>query len=578
MYWIGRIIIACSLISLTVGCDKGEGQTTERPAAKSEPAAAPGGANAATAPGGPTCDQQVGELSQYLAALDKARTALAADPLAVRKGAVLTAANAVSLTHASLITPVPKGITVEVGKDNVYIAGKMFAPTAKITRVIENALSKHLGTAICPDSDKAALQDIIVVAHPDAPWAAVQRIIHFADDAGAARVLLAFGTPAVTPAPTQAELAAVAHLDEATAFPLCPGLAQALRGSGLAAESTSQRNSAITSALKSCQCAVSPMTVRTLVYGKSDLAERGNQIPAAVALSFVDPQAKPEAQRTVIAAAKNAPWSQAHGAVIAARETGSAFVAGLQGTKLSKNLLAVPGARTAGQCVAKLKRAERNYRGVRFEGELEKMKGSAFASLTGTGDFSSGLDDANVMGGLLGDEVGEMEGGFGFGKAGFGPGGGGTGWGTIGTGNYGTIGHGSGTSSPYGSGSGKGKGKGKGGMRGRKASPPQVRIGNAVVVGSLDKNIVRRYIRRKLPRIKYCYEKQLLVKPGIAGTVNAKFQISPQGMVKNSKAGGVHRKVADCVAGVIKTIKFPKPKEGDTVRVRYPFTFKPTGG
>ena len=205
-------------------------------------------------------------------------------------------------------------------------------------------------------------------------------------------------------------------------------------------------------------------------------------------------------------------------------------------------------------------------------GSLKAMQGGAFASLTGTGDFSSGLDDANVFGGLLGDEVGEMQGGFGFGKSGFGPGGGGTGWGTIGTGSYGTIGHGSGTGSGYGVGSGRG------GMRGRKASPPQVRIGNAVATGDLDKNIIRRYIRRKLPRIKYCYEKQLLVKPGISGTVNAQFQISPQGTVLNSSASGVNKDVSTCVAGVIKTIKFPKPKGGGLVQVRYPFTFRPTGG
>lgn len=205
-------------------------------------------------------------------------------------------------------------------------------------------------------------------------------------------------------------------------------------------------------------------------------------------------------------------------------------------------------------------------------GSLKAMQGGAFASLTGTGDFSSGLDDANVFGGLLGDEVGEMQGGFGFGKSGFGPGGGGTGWGTIGTGNYGTIGHGSGTGTGY------GVGAGRGGMRGRTASPPQVRIGNAIATGDLDKNIIRRYIRQKLPRIKYCYEKQLLVKPGISGDVIAQFQISPQGSVLNSTASGVSKEVSDCVADVIKTIQFPKPKGGGLVQVRYPFTFRPSGG
>ena len=99
-------------------------------------------------------------------------------------------------------------------------------------------------------------------------------------------------------------------------------------------------------------------------------------------------------------------------------------------------------------------------------GSTALVQGGAFASLTGTGDISSGFDDSNIYGGLLGNEAGEMNGGFGFGRSGFGPGGGGTGWGTIGTGRYGTIGHGSGTGSGY------GVGGGRGGMRGRTRGGP----------------------------------------------------------------------------------------------------------
>jgi hypothetical protein len=209
---------------------------------------------------------------------------------------------------------------------------------------------------------------------------------------------------------------------------------------------------------------------------------------------------------------------------------------------------------------------------ARESGIAGALQGDTFSSLTGTADFSSGLDDRTVYGGMVGDEVGEMKGGFGFGVSGFGPGGGGTGWGTIGAGRYGTIGHGSGTGTGYGT------GRGRGGMRGRKSVTPHVRIGNATATGDLDKNIIRRYIRRKLPRIKYCYEKQLLVKPGLKGTVVTNFQISPTGAVLDSRAKGVNNDVSSCVAGVIKTIQFPKPRGGGLVQVRYPFNFRPTGG
>ncbi len=205
-------------------------------------------------------------------------------------------------------------------------------------------------------------------------------------------------------------------------------------------------------------------------------------------------------------------------------------------------------------------------------GSTALTQGGAFASLTGTGDISSGFDDSDIYGGLLGNEAGEMQGGFGYGRSGFGPGGGGTGWGTIGTGRYGTIGHGSGTGSGY------GVGGGNGGMRSRKASVPQVRIGQPSAVGDLDKAIIRRYIKRNIQKITYCYEKQLLATPGLTGTVATQFFISPNGTVTAANASGVNGEVASCVASVIKAIEFPKPKGGGGVQVNYPFTFRPTGG
>src|SRR5256885_4955245 len=114
-------------------------------------------------------------------------------------------------------------------------------------------------------------------------------------------------------------------------------------------------------------------------------------------------------------------------------------------------------------------------------GSTALTQGGAFASLTGTGDISSGFDDTNIYGGLLGNEAGEMNGGFGYGRSGFGPGGGGTGWGTIGTGRYGTIGHGSGTGEGY------GVGGGRGGMGGRAPAGPRGGSGQPHPQGGLPK-------------------------------------------------------------------------------------------
>ena len=200
---------------------------------------------------------------------------------------------------------------------------------------------------------------------------------------------------------------------------------------------------------------------------------------------------------------------------------------------------------------------------------LKRAEGGAFATLTSD---ESDLAEGSI-GGLLGDGFDSSQGGFGFGNSGLG-GGGGTGWGTIGSGGLGSsiVDSGSGSG-----GFGFGVGSGRGGMRGRRSNPPEVRIGSATATGNLDKNIIRRYIRRKLPRIKYCYEKQLLIKPGLAGTVTSSFIIDKKGRVIESSAEGVNKDVSACISGVIKTIKFPKPKGGGIVRVSYPFTFRPGG-
>ncbi len=178
-------------------------------------------------------------------------------------------------------------------------------------------------------------------------------------------------------------------------------------------------------------------------------------------------------------------------------------------------------------------------------GSTALEEGGAFASLTGTGDISSGFDDSNIYGGLLGSDDG------------------GTGWGTIGTGRYGTIGHGSGTSS---------------GMRGRRSSVPTVSIGQPNAQGDLDKAIIRRYIKRNIQKIQYCYEKELLAKSNLSGTVQTQFLINPDGTVKSATGNGVDTEVASCVASVIKAIQFPKPKGGGSVQVNYPFIFRPADG
>ena len=105
-------------------------------------------------------------------------------------------------------------------------------------------------------------------------------------------------------------------------------------------------------------------------------------------------------------------------------------------------------------------------------------------------------------------------------------GGGGTGEGTIGLGNLGTIGKGGG-----GSGNGSGYGRGAGGLGGRRARAPDVIPGIANVRGSLDKEIIRRIIRRHVNEVRYCYEQELTKKPDLGGRVMVQFTIAASGQV-----------------------------------------------
>jgi hypothetical protein len=103
---------------------------------------------------------------------------------------------------------------------------------------------------------------------------------------------------------------------------------------------------------------------------------------------------------------------------------------------------------------------------------------------------------------------------------------------------------------------------------------PTVSIGNLNAQGDLDKEIIRRYVKRYLQKIRYCYEKELLVTPTLQGTVAVQFFIKPDGKVGNASGTGVSPAVSSCVADVIKAIWFPKPKGGGGVQVNYPFSFR----
>jgi len=109
----------------------------------------------------------------------------------------------------------------------------------------------------------------------------------------------------------------------------------------------------------------------------------------------------------------------------------------------------------------------------------------------------------------------------------------------------------------------------------RSVRVPAVTIGQPIVEGDLDKAIIRRYLRRSMPAISYCYERELATKPALAGELKTSFVITAIGAVQDAKASGVDPKVADCVRGVLASIEFPRSKNSGIVKVQYPFKLRP---
>ncbi len=250
---------------------------------------------------------------------------------------------------------------------------------------------------------------------------------------------------------------------------------------------------------------------------------------------------------------------------------------GKMGKKTSKNktgLYALKGPKDNPDPHLAKMLAEEQAKNAGVLGILKREEGSHLASIFGR-DSALGNDAENVLGGLVGTQIGEAYGVGGLGLVGTGRGGGGTGEGTIGLGNLGTIGKGGG------GGSGSGYGRGAGGLGGRRAHAPDVVPGTAQVRGSLDKEIIRRIIRRHINEVKFCYEKELAKKPDLYGRVIVQFTIAGSGQVVASvvqQSTMNNGQVDQCIAGAVRRWEFPKPQGGGIVIVSYPFVLKAAGG
>lgn len=198
-------------------------------------------------------------------------------------------------------------------------------------------------------------------------------------------------------------------------------------------------------------------------------------------------------------------------------------------------------------------------------------------------DEARGHDDVAVLGALMGEHAGDARGSLGLGMRGTGRGGGGTGRGTIGLGRLRTIGHGAGCVAGDCE-QGSGYGRGAGGLRHRcepRCPVPRIHCAPgpagcaAAIRGGLSREVIRREVRRRLPEVRFCYERRLQERPSLEGRVSVQWLIGPDGRVTSASLASSSANDAElerCILQSVRRFQFPR---GESVTgVTYPFVLR----
>ncbi|MEN0063780.1 MAG: AgmX/PglI C-terminal domain-containing protein [Myxococcota bacterium] len=104
--------------------------------------------------------------------------------------------------------------------------------------------------------------------------------------------------------------------------------------------------------------------------------------------------------------------------------------------------------------------------------------------------------------------------------------------------------------------------------------------GDPIVIGALDRSLIEDVIKRNLNAIRYCYQRELNKKPGLAGKVVVGFTIAKDGSVSAARikqSSLEHSPTESCIASRFLRLRFPLPKGNGIVVVSYPFHFSTSG-
>ncbi len=203
-------------------------------------------------------------------------------------------------------------------------------------------------------------------------------------------------------------------------------------------------------------------------------------------------------------------------------------------------------------------------------GALGRGGGGGLATVFGSGGL--GGDVRGAVGNMFGNAVGDSLGFGGLGVRGTGTGGGGAGE-TVGIGGIGTKGRGGGLG---------GYGQGVGSLGRKTDREVAITAGTALVMGSIDKELIRKVIQEHAAQIRFCYEEQLAVNPKLAGKVAIKWVIDAEGNASNASVDMgsttlLNDKVHQCMMARIVSWQFPKPKGGGIAVITYPWILRASG-
>lgn len=215
-------------------------------------------------------------------------------------------------------------------------------------------------------------------------------------------------------------------------------------------------------------------------------------------------------------------------------------------------------------------------------GVLGLLKHNAIAAaIFDPNESALGNDSALTNGNLIADQVGEGYGSHGLAVLGSGRGGGCDREdcsGIVGSGPLDTVG------GPGGGPRGTRYGQGVGLIDTRRAGRCTAENGCLKILkpqmqsSCLDRQIVRRHVRRHANQVKYCYARELQARPELGGRIVVRFAIGSQGKVLAAQVVETtleNNAVESCVAAAVSRIQFPAlPKQCGLITVRYPFVFR----